>query len=114
MLCRRLRSVPAGVILSQYGPGTAHDGTEISDVDVEKARYILPWKSYWDLRELNASSADLVSQDLVDTAWKICCSFYGTDASEAAVQSVLAGLADGLSLDQAAERALPSPPEGEG
>jgi hypothetical protein len=91
-----------------------HDGTEITDVDVEKARYILPWKSYWDLRELNASSADLVSQDLVDTAWKICCSFYGKEASEAAVQSVLAALADGLSLDQAAERALPSPPEGEG
>lgn len=87
-----------------------HGGAEISEVDVEKARYILPWKSYWDLRELNASSADLVSQDLVDTAWKICCSFYGTEASETAVQVVLEGISDGLSLDEAAERALPAPP----
>lgn len=91
-----------------------HGGAEISEVDVQKARYVLPWKSYWDLRELNASSADLVSQELVDTAWKICCSFYGTEASEAAVQVVLGGLGDGLSLDEAAERALPAPPIEEG
>lgn len=87
-----------------------HQGAEVSDLDVERARYVLPWKSYWDLRELNASSPDLVSQDMVDTAWKICCSFYGQEAAEVAVQEVLAGLSDGLTLDQAAENSLPKPP----
>ena len=86
-----------------------HQGDEVSDQDVERARYVLPWKSYWDLRELNASSPDLVSQEMVDTAWKICCSFYGQTESEAAVEQVLAGLSDGMTLDQAAERALPAP-----
>ena len=88
-----------------------HQGEEVSDLDVERARYVLPWKSYWDLRELNASSPDLVSQDMVDTAWKICCSFYGQEEAEAAVQDVLAGLSDGMTLDQAAEQALPRPPQ---
>lgn len=88
-----------------------HQGAEVSDLDVERARYVLPWKSYWDLRELNASSPDLVSQDMVDTAWKICCSFYGQEQAEAAVQEVLAGLSDGMNLDQAAESALPKPPQ---
>lgn len=87
-----------------------HQGEEVSDHDVERARYVLPWKSYWDLRELNASSPDLASQEMVDTAWKICCSFYGTDESEAAVKDVLAALSEGLSLDEAAERSLPAPP----
>ena len=86
-----------------------HQGEEVSDKQVEQARYVLPWKSYWDLRELNASSPDLVSQDKVDIAWQICCTFYGQDESEAAVAEVLAGLSEGLSLDQAAERALPVP-----
>lgn len=86
-----------------------HQGAEVSDREIEQARYVLPWKSYWDLRELNASSPDLVSQEMVDTAWKICCSFYGQDESEAAVQSVLTWLGEGLSLDEAAERALPVP-----
>lgn len=86
-----------------------HQGDEVSDHDIERARYVLPWKSYWDLRELNASSPDLVSQEMVDTAWKICCSFYGQDESEAAVQNVLTSLGEGLSLDEAAERALPAP-----
>ena len=86
-----------------------HQGADVSDDDVERARYVLPWKSYWDLREMNASSPDLVSQEMVDTAWKICRSFYGAEESEAAVQEVLAGLSNGLSLDQAAEQALPSP-----
>lgn len=86
-----------------------HQGAEVSDKEVEQARYVLPWKSYWDLRELNASSPDLVSQEMVDTAWKICCSFYGQDESETAVQNVLTWLGEGLSLDEAAERALPVP-----
>lgn len=88
-----------------------HQGEEVSDLDVERARYVLPWKSYWDLRELNASSPDLVSQDMVDTAWKICCTFYGQEESEVAVEDVLAGLSDGMTLDQAAEQALPRPPQ---
>ena len=88
-----------------------HQGAEVSDLDVERARYVLPWKSYWDLRELNASSPDLVSQDMVDTAWKICCSFYGQELAEDAVQQVLAGLSEGMTLDQAAENALPRPPQ---
>jgi len=88
-----------------------HQGAEVSYLDVERARYVLPWKSYWDLRELNASSPDLVSQDMVDTAWKICCSFYGQEHAEAAVQEVLSGLSGGMSLDQAAENALPPPAE---
>ena len=86
-----------------------HQGEVVSGDDVERARYVLPWKSYWDLRELNASSPDLVPQEMVDTAWKICCSFYGTDSAESAVEEVLAGLSAGMSLDQAAERALPAP-----
>ena len=86
-----------------------HQGDEVTDKQVEQARYVLPWKSYWDLRELNASSPDLVSQDKVDLAWQICLAFYGQEEAEAAVQDVLAGLSDGLSLDQAAERALPVP-----
>jgi len=88
-----------------------HQGAEVSDLDVERARYVLPWKSYWELRELNASSPDLVSQEMVDTAWKICCSFYGQGEAEAAVEDVLAGLSNGMTLDQAAEHALPRPPE---
>lgn len=86
-----------------------HQGADVSEKEIEQARYVLPWKSYWDLRELNASSPDLVSQDKVDLAWQICCAFYGQDEAEAAVQEVLAGLSGGLSLDQAAERALPIP-----
>ena len=86
-----------------------HQGAEISDRQVEQARYVLPWKSYWDLRELNASSPDLVPQDAVDTVWKLCQSFYGKEESEAAVQAVLDSLSEGLSLDEAAERALPLP-----
>lgn len=109
MIGRLLTDVASGgndVIREVLG----HGGAEISEADVERARYVLPWKSYWDLRELNASSPGIVSQEMVDTAWKICCSFYGTEESEAAVELVLAGLSDGLSLDLAAERALPSPP----
>jgi len=88
-----------------------HQGAAVSDLDVERARYVLPWKSYWDLRELNVSTPDLVSQDMVDTAWTICCSFYGQEPAEAAVQEVLSGLSQGMSLDQAAESALPPPPQ---
>lgn len=84
-----------------------HGGAKISEADVERARYVLPWKSYWDLRELNTSSPDLVSQEMVDTAWKICCSFYGVEESETAAKTVLTGLSEGLSIDEAAERALP-------
>lgn len=108
MIGRLLTDVASGggeVIREVLG----HGGAVVSDQDVERARYVLPWKSYWDLRELNASSPDLVSQEMVDTAWKICGSFYGRAESEAAVQEVLAGLSEGLSLDQAAERALPAP-----
>ena len=88
-----------------------HQGDDVSDNDVERARYVLPWKSYWDLRELNVSSPALVSQEMVDTAWKICCSFYGQEESEAAVEQVLSGLSEGQTLDQAAESSLPRPGE---
>ena len=88
-----------------------HQGDDVSDIDVEKARYVLPWKSYWDLRELNVSAPGLVSQEMVDTAWKICCSFYGQEESEAAVEQVLTGLSEGQTLDQAAESSLPRPGE---
>jgi hypothetical protein len=109
MIGRLLSDVASGgsdVIREVLG----HGGAEVSDLEVEKARYVLPWKSYWDLRELNVSSPDLVSQEMVDTAWKICGSFYGTEESEAAVQVVLACLSDGMSLDEAAETAIPPPP----
>ncbi len=86
-----------------------HQGEEVSEKQIEQARYVLPWKSYWDLRELNASTPNVVSQEMVDTAWKICCTFYGQEEAEASVQQVLDGLSEGLSLDQAAERALPAP-----
>lgn len=88
-----------------------HQGEDVSDNDVERARYVLPWKSYWDLRELNTSAPALVSQEMVDTAWKVCCSFYGQEESEAAVEQVLTGLSDGMSLDQAAESSIPRPPQ---
>ena len=88
-----------------------HQGEDVSDNDVERARYVLPWKSYWDLRELNASAPALVEQEMVDTAWKICCTFYGQEESETAVQEVLEGLSNGLTLDQAAENSLPRPSE---
>ena len=88
-----------------------HQGAEVSDHDIERARYVLPWKSYWDLREMNASSPALVSQEMVDTAWKICTTFYGQEESETAVEQVLAGLSAGLSLDEAAERSIPVPPQ---
>ena len=109
MIGRLLTDVTSGdgdVIREVLG----HGGAEVSDLDVERARYVLPWKSYWDLRELNISSPDVVSQEMVDTAWKICGSFYGTEETEAAVQVVLSGLANGMSLDEAAEKALPPPP----
>jgi hypothetical protein len=109
MIGRLLSDVASGgsdVIREVLG----HGGAEVSDLEVEKARYVLPWKSYWDLRELNISSPDLVSQEMVDTAWKICGSFYGIEESQAAVQVVLARLSDGMSLDEAAEVALPPPP----
>jgi hypothetical protein len=107
MIGRLLTDVASGgsdVIREVLG----HGGAKVSDLDVERARYVLPWKSYWDLRELNVSSPDLVSQEMVDTAWKICGSFYGAEESEAAVQGVLSGLSEGLTLDEAAERALPA------
>ena len=109
MIGRLLTDVASGgsdVIREVLG----HGGAEVSDLEVEKARYVLPWKSYWDLRELNVSSPDLVSQEMVDTAWKICGSFYGTEESEAAVQVVLSALSEGMSLDEAAEAALPPVP----
>lgn len=109
MIGRLLTDVTSGgteVIREVLG----HGGAELSEAAVERARYVIPWKSYWDLRELNSSSPGIVSQEMVDTAWTICRSFYGTDESEAAVEVVLAGLSEGLSLDEAAERALPAPP----
>lgn len=109
MIGRLLTDVASGgsdVIREVLG----HGGAEVSDLEVEKARYVLPWKSYWDLRELNVSSPDLVTQEMVDTAWKICGSFYGVGESETAVQVVLSRLSEGMSLDEAAEAALPPPP----
>ncbi len=108
MIGRLLNDVAKGES-DQIRAVLTHQGDEITDLQVEQARYVLPWKSYWDLRELNASSPDLVPQENVDTAWKICCAFYGQAEAESAVSEVLAGLGEGLSLDQAAERALPTP-----